>query len=209
LIGRKGLDDDLARYADRPKYQRLEIDFEKGEDPDDAYSDVPYEKGGNFLLRLGVSFLGRSCRLVYRTDNSGGWCREGVGRAGRVLAICETLRAEVHGAEYHDATVEGRFGGVFQRGRESEQDTRGDSMERTLFHRRVCPGGLTTDVCLRLTGMVFRRGTDAPRPGRVGHDARDALGRVPLDGRVRVGFRTGGRGEHGHEPDQWVPFSFR
>ncbi|KAH0838779.1 hypothetical protein J3R83DRAFT_7155 [Lanmaoa asiatica] len=52
LIGRKGLDDDLARYADRPKYQRLQIDFEKGEDPDDAYSDVPYEKGANFLLHI-------------------------------------------------------------------------------------------------------------------------------------------------------------
>lgn len=56
LIGRKGLDDDLARYADRPKYQRLQINFEKGEDPDDAYSDVPYEKGANFLLHLGMSF---------------------------------------------------------------------------------------------------------------------------------------------------------
>ena len=55
LIGRKGLDDDLARYADQPKYQRLQIDFEKGEDPDDAYSDVPYEKGANFLLHLGPS----------------------------------------------------------------------------------------------------------------------------------------------------------
>ena len=56
LIGRKGLDNDLALNADRPKYQRLQIDFEKGEDPDDAYSDVPYEKGANFLLHLGVSF---------------------------------------------------------------------------------------------------------------------------------------------------------
>ncbi|KAG9310384.1 peptidase family M1-domain-containing protein [Chiua virens] len=52
LIGRKGLDDALVLYADRPKYQRLQIDFERGEDPDDAYSDVPYEKGANFLLHL-------------------------------------------------------------------------------------------------------------------------------------------------------------
>ena len=44
----------LSNYADRPKYQRLVIDFEPGEDPDDAYSSIPYEKGSNFLLYLGV-----------------------------------------------------------------------------------------------------------------------------------------------------------
>jgi|SRR5882762_7336223 len=55
LVGRKGLYDDLVRYNDQPKYQRLVIDFERGEDPDDAYSHVPYEKGGNFLLYLGMS----------------------------------------------------------------------------------------------------------------------------------------------------------
>lgn len=41
-----------------------------------------------------------------------GWDREGVGRVGRVSAVCETLRAEVHGAEYYDAAVAGRFDGV-------------------------------------------------------------------------------------------------
>lgn len=45
----------LKYYSDKPKYQRLVIDFEKGEDPDDAYSSVPYEKGSNFLLYLGQS----------------------------------------------------------------------------------------------------------------------------------------------------------
>lgn len=53
IIGRKALQDALAMYADRPKYQRLYIEFERGEDPDDAYSSVPYEKGANFLLHLG------------------------------------------------------------------------------------------------------------------------------------------------------------
>lgn len=55
VIGAKGLRDALKLYEDRPKYQRLVIEFEKGEDPDDAYSEVPYEKGANFLLHLGTS----------------------------------------------------------------------------------------------------------------------------------------------------------
>lgn len=54
VIGAKGLKDALKGYEDRPKYQRLVINFEKGEDPDDAYSEVPYEKGCNFLLHLGM-----------------------------------------------------------------------------------------------------------------------------------------------------------
>lgn len=44
----------MSNYADRPKYQRLVIDFEPGEDPDDAFSSIPYEKGSVFLLYLGV-----------------------------------------------------------------------------------------------------------------------------------------------------------
>ena len=52
LIGSKALQDSLKGYADRPRYQRLVIEFETGEDPDDAYSRVPYEKGANFLLHL-------------------------------------------------------------------------------------------------------------------------------------------------------------
>lgn len=53
LIGSKALKDALYQYADQPKYQRLVIDFEVGEDPDDAYSSIPYEKGANFILYLG------------------------------------------------------------------------------------------------------------------------------------------------------------
>jgi Peptidase family M1 domain len=53
LIGRKALNESLQGYQDRPKYQRLMIDFERGEDPDDAYSSIPYEKGSNFILHLG------------------------------------------------------------------------------------------------------------------------------------------------------------
>ncbi|KAI0762471.1 metalloprotease [Fomes fomentarius] len=52
LIGSKALSDALKQYTTHPKYQRLVIDFEPGEDPDDAYSTVPYEKGANFILHL-------------------------------------------------------------------------------------------------------------------------------------------------------------
>ena len=54
VIGAKGLFDALKHYETSPKYQRLVVDFEAGEDPDDAYSEVPYEKGANFLLHLGT-----------------------------------------------------------------------------------------------------------------------------------------------------------
>ena len=55
IIGRKLLDDALKDYMDRglPKYTRLVIPFNEGENPDDAYSVIPYEKGSNFLFYLG------------------------------------------------------------------------------------------------------------------------------------------------------------
>ena len=53
VIGSKALNDSLKEYETKPKYQRLVISFEKGEDPDDAYSSIPYEKGANFILHLG------------------------------------------------------------------------------------------------------------------------------------------------------------
>jgi leukotriene-A4 hydrolase len=58
-MGSKALNDALNEYSSRPKYQRLVIEFENGEDPDDAYSSIPYEKGANFILHLGnCIFLG-------------------------------------------------------------------------------------------------------------------------------------------------------
>lgn len=53
VIGAKSLTDALKQYTDKPRFQRLVIDYEVGEDPDDAYSEVPYEKGSNFILHLG------------------------------------------------------------------------------------------------------------------------------------------------------------
>lgn len=65
LIGNKALEDALESYKDRPKYQKLVIDFEYGEDPDDAYSSIPYEKGANFLLHLGEGRVCVSLKLVW------------------------------------------------------------------------------------------------------------------------------------------------
>ncbi|KAJ3533495.1 hypothetical protein NM688_g7274 [Phlebia brevispora] len=68
VLGAKGLKDALKLYEDRPKYQRLIINFEKGEDPDDAYSEVPYEKGANFLLHLERKLGGLEVFLPYIYD---------------------------------------------------------------------------------------------------------------------------------------------
>ncbi|KAF8584943.1 hypothetical protein K439DRAFT_1646747 [Ramaria rubella] len=65
IIGRKDLEDSLEGYKDRPKYQRLVIDFEYGEDPDDAYSSIPYEKGANLLLHLERTLGGLEVFLPY------------------------------------------------------------------------------------------------------------------------------------------------
>jgi len=55
VIGSKALFDSLKQYESQPKYQRLVINFDEGEDPDEAYSSIPYEKGANFILHLGQS----------------------------------------------------------------------------------------------------------------------------------------------------------
>ncbi|KAE9398633.1 zincin [Gymnopus androsaceus JB14] len=68
IIGFKGLQDALEQYIDRPKYQRLVIEFEKGEDPDDAYSRIPYDKGANLLLHLERTLGGLDVFLPYVRD---------------------------------------------------------------------------------------------------------------------------------------------
>ncbi|KAJ7909530.1 peptidase family M1-domain-containing protein [Mycena leptocephala] len=68
IIGAKALVDDLERYTDTPLYQRLVIDYAKGEDPDDAYSRVPYEKGSNLILHLEQTLGGLDVFLPYVKD---------------------------------------------------------------------------------------------------------------------------------------------
>ncbi|KZT09024.1 metalloprotease [Laetiporus sulphureus 93-53] len=68
IIGAKAMFDDLERYKDTPKYQRLVIEFDKGEDPDDAYSKIPYEKGANLILHLERTIGGLDIFLPYVRD---------------------------------------------------------------------------------------------------------------------------------------------
>lgn len=50
-LGRRELEESIARFADRPMLTRLRTHL-AGIDPDDAYSRVPYEKGYLFLCEL-------------------------------------------------------------------------------------------------------------------------------------------------------------
>jgi len=52
VIGTKALRDSLEDFADTPRFQRLIPVYHDGEDPDDAFSSIPYDKGANFLLYL-------------------------------------------------------------------------------------------------------------------------------------------------------------
>ena len=52
IIGAKALRDSLEGFAHVPRFQRLIPEYRDGEDPDDAFSSIPYEKGSNFLLYL-------------------------------------------------------------------------------------------------------------------------------------------------------------
>lgn len=109
ILGHKALVDALNEYSDRPKYQRLVIDFERGEDPDDAYSRIPYEKGSNFLLHLGMSYL------IYVS-------KAGSDRVSRtrprwprgVPTVHQRLRQDLHGQEHYDRAVERAFVLVLQ-----------------------------------------------------------------------------------------------
>jgi len=56
VLGRQDLEEDLTiTLADKPGDQILEIDLE-GRDPDDGFSNVPYEKGALFLRHLEVTY---------------------------------------------------------------------------------------------------------------------------------------------------------
>ncbi|CAK5268784.1 unnamed protein product [Mycena citricolor] len=65
IIGRAALDHALQEYTPTPRYRRLVIDFEVGEDPEDAYSDIAYEKGANLLLHIERTLGGLDVFLPY------------------------------------------------------------------------------------------------------------------------------------------------
>lgn len=52
IIGAQALVNDRKRYEDTPRFQRLVPEFKGHEDPDDAFSSIPYEAGSNLILYL-------------------------------------------------------------------------------------------------------------------------------------------------------------
>lgn len=52
IIGHKALVNARKQYRDHPRFQRLVPVFSVGEDPDDAFSSIPYEVGSNLILHL-------------------------------------------------------------------------------------------------------------------------------------------------------------
>ena len=102
VIGAKGLLDALKLYNDQPKYQRLIIDFEFGEDPDDAYSEIPYEKGANFLLHLGLAVTNTYKASILLTHFDRAHSR----RSGCLLALYSRIRNHLHGNKHHNGSME-------------------------------------------------------------------------------------------------------
>ncbi|KAJ7895862.1 leukotriene A4 hydrolase [Mycena leptocephala] len=68
VIGAKSLTDALKQYSNNPRFQRLVIEYDIGEDPDDAYSEIPYEKGSNLILHLERTLGGLETFLPYVKD---------------------------------------------------------------------------------------------------------------------------------------------
>jgi hypothetical protein len=50
-IGQRGLDDALARFAANPELTKLRTEL-AGVDPDDVFSQIPYEKGARFVVLI-------------------------------------------------------------------------------------------------------------------------------------------------------------
>ncbi|KAG5651841.1 hypothetical protein H0H81_007217 [Sphagnurus paluster] len=70
IIGSTALKNALQQFQDtgKTKYQRLVIDLSPEEDPDKAYSSVPYEKGANFILHIERTLGGLDVFLPYVKD---------------------------------------------------------------------------------------------------------------------------------------------
>ncbi|KLT41494.1 putative leukotriene-A4 hydrolase [Cutaneotrichosporon oleaginosum] len=68
IIGKVGLLESLKSYEKTPRFQSLIPGYKEHEDPDEAYSQVPYEKGANFLLYLERTVGGLEHFLPYMKD---------------------------------------------------------------------------------------------------------------------------------------------
>lgn len=67
IIGQKSLKDSLKEYekAGQHNYQKLEVPFQFGEDPDDAFSTVPYDKVSQNAMQNDSERAHAEVRLCY------------------------------------------------------------------------------------------------------------------------------------------------
>ena len=82
-IGWRGLKDEMERFKDNLECTKLKNN-QQGVDPDDVYSQVPYEKGFQFVLRIERQVSFESPNLIHlkvllllcnvtNKDNFSGW----------------------------------------------------------------------------------------------------------------------------------------
>lgn len=67
IIGAKAMYDSLERFesSHQPGYQRLHISYSPGQDPDDGFSSIPYDKGSQLLYLLEKTVGGLEFFLPY------------------------------------------------------------------------------------------------------------------------------------------------
>ena len=63
-IGWRGLKDEMERFKDNLECTKLKNN-QQGVDPDDVYSQVPYEKGFQFVLRIERQVSFESPNLIF------------------------------------------------------------------------------------------------------------------------------------------------
>lgn len=63
-IGWRGLNEEMERFKDNMEFTKLKTNQE-GIDPDDVYSEVPYEKGFQFLWRIERQVREVVCLVLY------------------------------------------------------------------------------------------------------------------------------------------------
>ena len=87
IIGWKGLQDSIERFGENHEFTKLVVDL-KGKDPDDAFSQVPYEKGFVFLYSL-EKMLGKGKFDKFIPHVS--CCSDGQSLASRVLLTITSI----------------------------------------------------------------------------------------------------------------------
>ena len=67
-LGWNRLKEEMERFKERPEFTKLKTNQE-GVDPDEVYSQVPYEKGCQFLIRVEAE-VSSSCLCFFYAESS-------------------------------------------------------------------------------------------------------------------------------------------